>query len=331
MTEKNTEIANAKTLETPDNNSNSITKNKNILHIAIASLIAFMLLISAAFFYLLYQSNNTIESLEQELVNAKSNLTVAMKDISKIAKKQEEFDKKHKKSINTPPHKLSEDAYLESQFASTALQAQILDVDARIAQIEERITNAVDEEKHNNMLLTSFVALIDQIQTNKPFSKELAKVYDLAEDKIIKLNLNNLKSVAGTGISSLHILQEEFPELAKKTFIASKVTSDDEDKKGLLDDIKNNMVNSITIRKVGLVKGDDEESIIARAEAHVKSGNITLAANELNKLTGKSEETIQDWLIRAKNLILTQNSLKEISAVITNQDQQIAKQEKVSK
>jgi hypothetical protein len=330
MIEKNTEIANNTTLETSNNNSNSTRNNKNSLYIAIASLITFMLLISASFLYFLYQSNNTIKSLEHELVNAKTNLDVAMKDISKIAKKQEDFAKKHEKSLNAPPQKLSEDAYLESQFASTALQAQILDVDARIAQIEERITNAVDEEKHNNMLLTSFVALIDKIQTNKSFSKELKNVYNLAEDKTIKVNLNNLKSVAGTGISNLHILQEEFPELAKKIFIASKINNK-ENQKGLMDDIKNNIIHSITIRKVGLVKGDDEESIIARAESHVKSGNITLAANELNKLTGSPEETVQDWLIRAENLILTQNSLKEISSIITNKDQQIVKQEKNSK
>jgi hypothetical protein len=56
----------------------------------------------------------------------------------------------------------------------------------------------------------------------------------------------------------------------------------------------------ISIRKVGMIDGDSPEAVIARAEYHLKKGDIAQTYEELSAFEGSYASIVKPWMEQAQ-------------------------------
>ena len=208
---------------------------------------------------------------------------------------------------------------LESRPATPAgpspesLQASIQPLNAKIAELENRIT-AIARAQDELRASTGAAALTMAVQNlrravaeGKPFSTELKTLASLTSEP---LEAAPLEARRESGLASLARLQRDFDTAAKAAIDAARPAGDG----SFTGDLLAKARNLVRVRPTGDVPGDAPEAILARAEHRLDSGDLAAAIRETSQLTGPAAQAMTPWLTEAKDRAAADDALAKIEA-----------------
>ncbi|MEQ1788942.1 MAG: hypothetical protein ABL857_00715, partial [Rickettsiales bacterium] len=74
----------------------------------------------------------------------------------------------------------------------------------------------------------------------------------------------------------------------------------------------------ITIRKIGKRVGEDDESVLARAEINLTQYDVKLALKELEQLSPPAKEVFDKWTAQANDWLEMQENISKLQLLLTN-------------
>jgi hypothetical protein len=102
-----------------------------------------------------------------------------------------------------------------------------------------------------------------------------------------------LATVADSGVATQRALIEGFPDVARKALSAVRVT-ETESSDGA-SRIATFFANQLGARSVSPRDGDDADAILSRAEAALRSGDLSAALSELASMPDVAQSALADW------------------------------------
>lgn len=234
-----------------------------------------------------------------------------------------EITNKLRSDLNTQQERL---AALETTEAPVTdlkpLEAQLSDIESRIAALEERPAVVVSEGGDASVayaaeletLKSSVEALLSNAKTVEQATAEAAKAVaaQAAITEIVSamdagqpfpdaiatlegLDLGEidpaLRDVAADGVASLSTLQNEFPDQARAALASARAGGVQDGQQGLGGFLK----RSLGARSVAPREGDDPDAVLSRAEAAIRTGDLTATLTELDTLPEEAQAAIADW------------------------------------
>jgi hypothetical protein len=136
--------------------------------------------------------------------------------------------------------------------------------------------------------------LAEAADSSRPFDRELA-----ALERVLPLSPDAaaLRRLAQTGAPTKAALAAGFDDAAARASVAAR---DPGERAGFFDRLGYALANIVTIRRVGSLKGDMPDAVLARAERLVGDGDIDGALTTLNALPPKANAAMADWRIGAE-------------------------------
>ena len=87
-----------------------------------------------------------------------------------------------------------------------------------------------------------------------------------------------------------------------------------EEKDGLTNGLQQAFAGLITFRRVGNLKGDSPDALIARAEIRVAEGNLDAALAEIAALPPKGRSELADWSKSARQRLRIERAIHALRA-----------------
>jgi hypothetical protein len=236
-----------------------------------------------------------------------------------------EITNRLRSDLNTQQERL---AKLETTKAPvidlSPLEAQLVDIKNRITVLEERpvgVGSGGDDASAAELeaLRSSVEALLSNAKTVEQATAEAAKAaaaqaaittivsamnagqpFPDAVATLEGLDLGEidpaLLDAAADGVAALNTLQSEYPDQARAALAAARASGVDDGQQGLGGFLK----RSLGARSVAPREGDDPDAVLSRAEAALKSGDLTTALTELDTLPEEAQAAIADWRVAAE-------------------------------
>ena len=203
-------------------------------------------------------------------------------------------------------------AELKAAPAGSATPANNAALDAKIAALGAQV-DAISKTPANSSNLQS-IALIDAFtllhkaaKQGLPFTAELKSLVQLSANRPKTLALlTELQAFDAKRAPTLPQLQTQLADAIKTA------TSRQEPDASLT----SNLRSLIHIRKEGHAQGDDDESMIARAEAALGEGDVAVAVKELESLSAAQMPSFEEWLNNAKRYTSQQAAIDAMQADI---------------
>jgi len=149
--------------------------------------------------------------------------------------------------------------------------------------------------------------LQEAVRAGRPYATELAALETLRPD--LKEALVPLAQSSATGIPTLASLQEQFAHT-----ITPALSPEDSGKS-----LTQNLRSLVKIRKIGGTQtGADDQSVIARAEAKLASGDIAQALQETETLSPRAVQSFAAWQERAQTHLAAHAALAVLQTKLAN-------------
>jgi hypothetical protein len=166
--------------------------------------------------------------------------------------------------------------------AEAALEARVVHLET----IEPSVTM-----KHAAAEL-ALANLVRASGTPEPFAGELQTFRTLMPDAA---EAAALSPIAPHGAPTQAALADRFPDIAANALAAEHRAS----ASTWLGRLWANIGNTVVIRRTGEIKGQDSESILARAGARLNAGDLDGAIAQMQSLKGAARASAQPWLNEA--------------------------------
>jgi hypothetical protein len=119
-----------------------------------------------------------------------------------------------------------------------------------------------------------------------------------------------IASLADQGVPTQTSLNETFPEAARAALSAAR-SVDTEGAEGI-GRVTTFFANQLGARSVAPKEGDDPDAVLSRAEAAVRSGDLSTALSELSGLPDVAQEALADWQARAETRLAATSAADEL-------------------
>ena len=203
-------------------------------------------------------------------------------------------------------------AELKAAPVPASAPASNADTDAKIAalsaQLETLSKNSGSPSGLQSIaLLDAFTQLHRAATQGLPFSVEMHTLTQLASGRPKTLSLlSALQPFEAKSAPTVPQLQKQLADAIKQ---AGAHTETD-------NSLGANLRSLIRIRKEGRAQGDDDESMIARAEAAMNEGDVNVASKELEQLSAAQMPYFENWLKNAKLYATEQAAIEALQADI---------------
>jgi hypothetical protein len=253
-----------------------------------------------------------------------------------------EITNRLRNDLNTQQERL---AKLETTKAPvidlTPLKTQLADIENRISQLEERpvaVGSGGSDASAAELeaLRSSVEALLSNAKTVEQATAEAAKAaaaqaaittivsamdagqpFPDAVATLEGLNLGEidpaLRDAAADGVAALNTLQNEYPDQARAALAVARASGVDDGQQGLGSFLK----RSLGARSVAPREGDDPDAVLSRAEAALKSGDLTTALTELDTLPEEAQAAIADWRAAANARVAARAAIDALAKRLT--------------
>ncbi|MGR3661014.1 MAG: COG4223 family protein [Paracoccaceae bacterium] len=124
---------------------------------------------------------------------------------------------------------------------------------------------------------------------------------------------DTLVAVAETGVPTLIQLQAEFPEAARAALKTTTSVEPDADK---ISRIGAYFKAQLGARSLEPREGDDTDAVLSRAEAALRSGDVTATISELNTLPEPAIAQMTAWIENAQIRLTSVTSVSALSAAL---------------
>jgi hypothetical protein len=175
----------------------------------------------------------------------------------------------------------------------TALDQRIATLEAVLPDLSNAIGQGAASAKSGAAAI-AFANLREAVGAGRPYVVELAAIGTLAPGIG---DLGALPGHAETGIPTVPELARALQKVAKAS-LAAPATPVDE---SFLDSVIASAKSAVTIRRIDAVAtGDAPGAVLARAEAHLKQGELAAAVQEVEALPAPSRDAFASWLEDAR-------------------------------
>ena len=216
----------------------------------------------------------------------------------------------------------------DATAALSGLQSETSALGSRMAALETALTglaalpgeisNLADAQANLRMAASGDTALVlgvlqlrDALRGTAPYEQELNALKSLAEnDPALKTIIAPLDSHAASGLPSLKDLQTSFPAMARNVIALER----GEEAEGIGAGILRRLSSLVTIRRTGMVEGEDASAVVARAEVRLNEGDLEGAVQELAGLTGPAAEAAAGWRGDAQAKVTAAEILSQLGA-----------------
>lgn len=195
-------------------------------------------------------------------------------------------------------------ARLESAPANeaSAIDGQRLaTVEVRLEEMEQRL------QKNASTLsaVTLFHQMKEAVLRGDAYRDSWNRLNALSEGRLeMQLPLQMLAPYADTGVATLEVLKAEFETAALR---ADETPTS----------VSSALQSLVRVRKVGEAqKGNDDESVIARAEAKLARGEVALAFKELGTLSPKASARFAGWMEQAQGYVIARQAVDSLQLVL---------------
>ena len=177
-------------------------------------------------------------------------------------------------------------------------EAQVDAAERRAAQIEAAAAaEAAAAEKE--ALLSKLKAAVDGGASYNELVDELGNVP------------GDLAAHASTGVPTMVVLQQNFPDAARAALATAQTVPDDATTGQRLTAFLRRQTNA---RSLAPKEGDDPDAILSRAEAQLGEGHLTEALAELDALPETAQSAMSGWLDDAKTRLAALQAVDALSA-----------------
>lgn len=173
----------------------------------------------------------------------------------------------------------------------TALQASVNDLQAQITQ--------------RFSVMSALAALKDAALAGEPFGAPMAQLSELTKDNPMQEQLSQLAPYAESGTGTLADLQRQFEALIPQALAAKH------------QGIAKNLESLIRIRKTGEPQGNDDEAILARAEARMNHSDIKAMLKEMSALSPAATDACAAWIAKAQGYLRVRETLTALALTPT--------------
>jgi|ERR1043166_318415 hypothetical protein len=198
---------------------------------------------------------------------------------------------------NAPP------ADLALRLDSLATKESQSALDARVAKLE------VEDPSQLVRRAASVLALADLLRVTaspSPFANELATLRALQPQAP---EIGTFAKTADRGVPTEAMLTEQFSRKADSILAAERRAQ----ARSWLERVWINVTSLVAIRRVGEVSGATTEDHLARAEVHLKHGELERAIAEVSALQGPARQAAASWLGQAQARAALERSLRSLS------------------
>ena len=210
---------------------------------------------------------------------------------------------------------LEKESAPERNLAVSGSEAGGGPLSATAAEIESRLQSAEPGESQPGgpQAIVLAVALFREALANgQPFEKVFQSLKaESGGDPAVKAAAILLEKYASTGIPTLADLRERFDDIAGKIVTASKALEEH----GWMERAANRIRSLVAWRRVDQ-KGEDDsvDAVVARAEKHLKAGDLTAAVEAVKGLMGnpKIAPVAEPWLADAKGRLAAERAVQAL-------------------
>lgn len=191
---------------------------------------------------------------------------------------------------------------LEAELAALdrdnrALADELAGLRSQVGDLAQSADLGVARDREAGVLLLAVGQLRNATAGGAPFADALAPLADLlARDPAATPVIERLRPIAATGVPTAADLRDRFPDVATDLIHAERLARGD----GWLNQAAAELGRLVTVRPVGgEVEGDTVGAVVARAEAHLSTGDLAGALSEIERL-GELTAAAQPWLDQAR-------------------------------
>jgi hypothetical protein len=188
-------------------------------------------------------------------------------------------------------------------------------VDDQRGEIENLIANARTVEQatadaaRTASAQTAIARIVSAIDAGRPFAESLADLKALDAGAIDPA----LDAVAAEGVTTLSVLQAEFPERARDALAAARSAATGDGQQGL----GGFLTRSLGARSVTPREGSDPDAVLSRAEAAINSGDLNATLAELDTLPEEAQDAIGDWRAAADTRVAARTAADDLAQRLT--------------
>ena len=192
--------------------------------------------------------------------------------------------------------------------AVDSLAPKINDLDGRVAKLEAKKD---DPDAAARAALGLALSNLSRVATTSSgFERELNVVATFLPNEP---ELDQLKTVAATGVPTKGEIEARFPALVQKVLDAERAAKNE----SLWQRFLSNARKLITIRRTGEISGDDTDAVLARMEERVKRDDLAGAVAEAQGFKGAAAEAAAPWVKDASDRVKTNQLLSALTDNVT--------------
>ena len=181
---------------------------------------------------------------------------------------------------NAPPADLGE------RLDSLALKSGVATLEARIGHLEDQDTAGLMRRAASLLALADLVRATGREQA---FDSELSALRALMP---ASAEIADLSKYARTGVPTVTTLAARFHHDIDSVLAAERASR----AKNWIERVWYDLVNLVSVRRVGNVPGTDTEARVARAEFALKNGDLPAAVAEVQAFDKPAKAAIASWL-----------------------------------
>jgi hypothetical protein len=184
--------------------------------------------------------------------------------------------------------------------ALDAQRAEIASLTDAAAQEEE----AARQSAERVMQRAALTRIQTAIDTGTPFADAVTELRDSAVDVPAPL-----ADQAESGVASLSTLQSTFPDLARDALRAARQQNGTAGIGGFLE-------TQLGLRSLEPREGDDPDAVLSRAEAALRTGDLTQTLTELGALPDPAKAVLADWRAQAETRVAAATAVQDLSQAL---------------
>lgn len=178
----------------------------------------------------------------------------------------------------------SSDELAALRDALDAQKNEIDDLSARAAEAEALAA----EEARELLARAALVSVVTAVNTGENFEPAL----DEFEQASVAEVPDTLRTAAETGVPTLSVLQESFPDAARAGLAAARAEVPESEVQGITGFLR----RQLGARSVVPREGDDPDAVLSRAEAALRDGDLDTALIEVDTLPQAAQEAMAGWI-----------------------------------
>jgi hypothetical protein len=189
----------------------------------------------------------------------------------------------------------------------TAGNARVAQLENAVQSLQHQLSDMQEKSQQQLSALSVFAEMKDTIQRGEAFGEPLQQLRQLAgENGRAQEILKQMAPFTRSG-TTLTQLQDMF-----ESTVPQALASDEGESL-----FKRNLRSLISIRKVGEKQdGDDDESIIARAEVRLQRGEVDASIKELAALSPSAGPRFSTWINKARIWLYLRNKLDALQLAL---------------